>query len=174
MKYNHLPHIDISNYYQFITFRTHDSIDGFIKKLVSQHMPNNKKQMTVDTYLDRSHNGAYLHGDVVLFLSEFFISKEGILYELIAFSIMPNHIHLLILPLKPLPFIMQSIKGASAKIINEMLGKGGKFWASDYYDKAVRDEKHFVLVYEYIKNNPLKLSEAKPSSSRFYGIYEGE
>ena len=175
MKYYHLPHIDLSEYYQFITFRTHDSIDGFINKLVSQNMPNNKKQLAVDNYLDSSQNGAYLHDEVLVFLSDFFTRKDGGFYKLIAFSIMPNHVRLLVKPHKPLSCIMQSIKGSSSKVINEMLGKSGKFWASDYYDKAIRDEKHFVLVYKYIKNNPLKLPSAtKASPPRFYGVYEGD
>ena len=42
----------------------------------------------------------------------------------------------------------------------------------DYYDKAVRDEKQFELIYNYIKNNSLKLGEAKASLPRFYGLYE--
>lgn len=44
-----------------------------------------------------------------------------------------------------------------------MVGKSGKFWADDYYDKAVRGEKHLAVVYEYVKNNPLKIGEAKAS-----------
>jgi len=57
MRHCHLPHIDIVGYYQFITFRTHDSTDGFLKKLSFQNKPNNKKQLEVDEYLDVSQRG---------------------------------------------------------------------------------------------------------------------
>lgn len=172
MKYHHLPHIDIAGCYQFITFRTYDSIDEFLKKLSLQNKVNSKKQLEIDNYLDGSQNGAYLNGEILVALSEFFKSKDKVLYELVAFAIMPNHIHLLIKPLKKLDFVMQIIKGSSAKMINEIMGRSGKFWASDYYDRVIRDEKHFEVVYQYIKNNPLKLGEAKASLPRFYGIFE--
>jgi len=29
----HLPHLDIENHYQFLTFRTRDSVDGYLTKL---------------------------------------------------------------------------------------------------------------------------------------------
>ena len=171
MEYIHLPHIDLIGHYQFITFRTYDSTDTFLKKLSLQNKPNHKIQLDVDNYLDGSQNGAYLKGKVLNSLSDFFKSKDKTLYELIAFSIMPNHVHLLIKPLKKLASVMHTIKGSSAKLINEIMGKSGKFWANDYYDRAIRNEKHFEIVYEYIKNNPVKLGEAEASLPRFYGIY---
>ena len=49
-----------------------------------------------------------------------------------------------------------SLKGTTSLTINKMLQKKGKFWASGYYDKAIRHERHFEVVYNYIQNNPLK------------------
>ena len=171
MKHSHLSHIDIKGFYQFITFRTHDSIDNFLRKLSVEEKLNNEKQSEINDYLDISKNGAYLNSDIVKILSDFFINKNNILYELIAFCIMPNHIHLLIKPFQKIPLTMQIIKGTTSKIINEKIGKKGKFWAGDYYDKAIRDEKHFQVVYNYIKNNPLKIHKDDTVYSRFYGIY---
>ncbi len=172
MQYKHLPHIDMLGYYQFITFRTHASTDEYLKRLSLQNISNSKKQFEIDDYLDNSQKGSYLNNEVLVWMSDFLKSKDKVLYELIAFVIMPNHIHLLIKPFKKLATVLHSIKGSSAKIINEMINKDGKFWAKDYYDKAIRDEKHFNTVYNYIKNNPLKLAEAEVSFVRFYGVYE--
>lgn len=169
-KYRHLPHIDVEGYYQFITFRTQDSTDDFLRRLATQSMPNDKKQLAADEHIDTSQRGAHLKGQVLTALSSFLKKKEGELYELIAFSIMPNHVHLLIKPHEKLPVMMQRIKGGSAKMINELLGRRGPFWARDYYDKAIRDERHFDVVYQYIKNNPLKLGAAEAALPRFYGI----
>ncbi|WP_019613761.1 transposase [Psychromonas ossibalaenae] len=173
MVHHHLPHFDTITHYQFITFRTNDSTDAFLHKLSVQNQPNNKKQLQADCHLDTSYLGAYLNDDVLLYLCEFIKSKNRELYQLIAFVIIPNHVHLLIKPLKSLPVLMHSIKGASAKSINEIIGRSGPFWAAEYYDKAIRDEKHFNIVYNYIKNNLLKLNEEE-SILRFYGIYEIE
>ncbi|MFK5947886.1 MAG: hypothetical protein QM500_03830 [Methylococcales bacterium] len=67
---------------------------------------------------------------------------------------------------------MQIIKGSSAKSLNEIMKRKGKFWANEYYDKVIRNQNHFEIVYRYIKNNPFVLGEAKASLPGFYGIYE--
>ena len=170
MNYRHLPHIDSAEYYQFITFRTKESTDAFLKKIAAQNIPNSNKQMQADTYLDNSLQGAYLNDEVLTALSHFLKSKDTVLYELFAFSIMPNHVHLLIKPHDKLSAVMQKIKGGSSKVINDLMGRKESFWAADYYDKAVRDEQHFRVIYQYIKNNPLKLKAME--AERFFGIYE--
>ena len=79
---------------------------------------------------------------------------------------------MLIKLLDDLSKVVQMIKGGSAKIINSKMGKTGSFWAQDYYDRLIRDEKHFNVVYRYIQNNPLVLNESEASFPRFYGIYK--
>ncbi len=173
IKHSNLPHVDIDGYYQFITFRTFDSIDNYLKRLYNTEQTNKQKQQAIDNYLDTSSSGAYLNGEVLKYLYNFFKAKDKDLYDLVAFCIMPNHIHLLFKPLDTLSVVMQKLKGASSHNINKILNKSGKFWAGDYYDKAIRDEEHFFVVYEYIKNNPIKLGGAKATlPNRFYGIYE--
>ena len=125
-----------------------------------------------------------MNGDVLSYLRDFLLSNDHVFYELAAFSIMPNHVHLLLKPNEQLAMLMQKIKGPSSRFINQMLSRKGKFWSADYYDKAIRNEKHFSVVYKYIKQNPLTLigsevltSEnekcgAKAPLPRFYGIYE--
>ena len=163
-------HLDIADHYQFITFRTRDSSDEFLQKLNYQIKSTGKKQLDIDNYLDQSQQGAYLNGDVLLFLSDYLKEANSELYDLSAFAIMPNHVHLLVKPLFKLASMMQKIKGQSAIKINRLLGHSGAFWAADYFDKAIRDEKHYQVVYHYIKNNPLKLVEN--CDVRFYGIHE--
>ena len=99
------------------------------------------------------------------------LKRDNDLYELIAFAIMPNHIHLLLKQKVSLVNIVKYIKGKSAIELNKTLGRNGQFWARDYYDRAIRNEAHFSTVYRYILNNPLKanLTDAK---ERVYGKYE--
>ena len=172
MAYKHLPHFDLLGCYQFITFRTFDSTDSFLAKLVLWDMSNSKRQMAMDDYLDHSTQGNYLNSDVLLKLHAFLMKQDTLLYDLAAFSIMPNHVHLLIRPYLALSLVMQKIKGGSAREINRVLGKTGVFWAKSYYDRAIRDERHFSLVYEYIKHNPDKLMVKSDVVFRFYGVYE--
>ena len=91
-------------------------------------------------------------------------------YQLCAVSIMPNHVHLLIQQKQELSIIMQKIKGFLAFQVNKLLSRKGHFWEKTYFDKAIRDERHFNIVYEYIKNNASK-ANLKDAHLRFYGIY---
>ena len=38
---------------------------------------------------------------------------------------------------------MQKLKGGLAFKFNKHLGLKGGFWERDYFDKAIRDERHF-------------------------------
>ena len=167
-----LPHIDAIGYYQFVTFRTYESLDDLIFGMRNKReMGDKQKEYFIDQYSDRSKKGAYLNGDVMRFLKEYFIDKDGELYGLVAFCIMPNHVHIIFKQDRELPTIMQQIKGATAYRINKMLNKKGRFWEGSYYDTIVRDEKHFDTVYHYVKNNPLKAG-LKDFKERFYSVYE--
>ena len=153
-----LPHINLHDYYQFITFRTQDSIDSYIHKIQDDKNLNNKvKQYKIDEYLDKSNKGAYLFGKNIEIVKNVILNSEkNSIYEIEAFCIMPNHVHLLIKQKDDLSKIMKYIKGKSAIEINKNLNKSSKFWLNNYFDKLIRDKKHYDLVYEYIMNNPKK------------------
>ena len=170
-KYNKLPHINLIEYYQFITFRTHDSIDEFLLKIRNENISNKQKEYKIDTYLDSSNQGSYLNGKILDYLYNYFLDKDKKLFDLVAFCIMPNHIHILFKQNYDLSKTMKQIKGSTSFAINKILNKKGSFWESNYFDKAIRDEKHFFTTYEYIKNNPIK-ANLKDFEKRFYGIYE--
>ena len=164
-----LPHIDLREHYQFVTFRTHDSIDDFIRRIRQAESTDTKKEYIVDQYLDRSDKGRYLVGKVAEYLFEYLVHQHEKLYDLIAFCIMPNHVHLLFRQTLPLSTTMKRLKGATAKEINVMIGRKGKLWEDGYFDRLIRNEQHFHTTYEYIKNNPIK---AGVDGRVFYGIYE--
>ena len=99
---------------------------------------------------------------------------DGELYDLVCYSIMSNHVHILIdtsiqIPegmadeaeaesfgLKPLDVIMKRIKGPTAVYANRLLGKKGKFWGRESFDRYIRDERDFDNVVNYILLNPVK------------------
>ncbi len=91
MEHKRLPHIDIAHHYQFVTFRTHDSVDEFLKRLMFEAGANSKKQQAIDEYLDQSAKGAYLNGKVLFELYDFLRSCGHGKYKMLAFCIMPNH-----------------------------------------------------------------------------------
>jgi len=171
MKYKKLSHISLSNHYQFVTFRTKDSLDKFLLEISNLDIDNSIKQYKIDIHLDGSSNGAYLNDKVLKILKEYIISQDKKLFDLISFVIMPNHIHLLFRETLKLDEAIRKLKGGSSFLINKVLDKKGQFWVDNYYDRMIRDDKHFEIVYNYIKNNPIKAG-LKDSKKRFYTVYE--
>lgn len=83
---------------------------------------------------------------------------DGQRYELICYTIMSNHIHV-VFDLKKefaLYGTLQSIKSFSAKKANELLDRSGQFWQHESYDRVVRDDKELIRVIDYVLNNPVK------------------
>ena len=166
-----LPHINMIGYYQFVTFRTHDSLDDFVKKIRSEKISSSLQEYKIDQYIDNSRKGRYLNDKVLDYLHDYFIGNDKGFYDLVAFSIMPNHVHMLFKQNTELPKIMKQIKGATAFGINKILHRKGILWEENYYDRVIRDEAHFEQVYDYIAYNAVK-AELRDAKERFYGIYE--
>ena len=77
-------------------------------------------------------------------------------YWLHAFVVMPNHVHMLMEMIDPyrLQDVMHSIKSYTAHQINEICQSSGPVWEREYFDKIVRDSRHYQKVMRYIENNP--------------------
>jgi REP element-mobilizing transposase RayT len=80
-----------------------------------------------------------------------------------AFTVMPNHVHLLFTPLRdpegnhyPLATIMSGIKGSSAHRINKHLARRGTVWQDESFDHILRHEESFDDKVLYILNNPVR------------------
>jgi REP element-mobilizing transposase RayT len=84
-------------------------------------------------------------------------------YELPAYVIMPNHVHLVLQPLpkeevnRPwgLDEILRSIKSYTGRRANELLKSEGEFWQREYYDHLIRDQEEWGWYVEYTWNNPV-------------------
>ncbi len=86
---------------------------------------------------------------------------------LYAFTIMPNHVHLLLRPLEhngvqiSLSSIIKTFKGVTARLINLALHREGTLWFREYFDHWVRSQQELINVIEYIRNNPVQAGLAK-------------
>ena len=70
---------------------------------------------------------------------------------------MANHVHVLIHPHVDPSRLLKSLKGATAREANELLGRTGEsFWQKESYDHWVRDQAEFERIRLYIENNPVK------------------
>src|SRR5438477_8672636 len=65
-------------------------------------------------------------------------------YQLHAFVVMPNHLHLLATPAVALPKVTRSLKGIAARRANAMLALPGRpFWQEESSDHLVRHLPEF-------------------------------
>jgi type I restriction enzyme R subunit len=83
---------------------------------------------------------------------------DGKRYQVASFVVMPNHVHVLFRPLggHALPDIVKSWKGFTAREINKRLSRTGPLWQNEYWDRLIRNERHFYKVAEYIRENPAR------------------
>ena len=95
-------------------------------------------------------------------------------YELLAWCVMANHVHVLLLPLWELWQITKGIKGFTARQVKTLEQKEGRvFWQDESYDHWARDEAELLRIIHYIENNPVaamlcrKPEEWPWSSARF-------
>ncbi len=114
----------------------------------------------MDRLLDQATNGpAFLRRHEIAQLVIDAI-KDGearfLRYELHAFVVMPNHVHLLVTPHVIAKQWLGPLKGFTAHEANRALGRHAPFWQAESYDHLVRDEKELRQTQRYIENNPVK------------------
>ncbi|MDE5687827.1 MAG: transposase [Paramuribaculum sp.] len=170
-----LPHWHQNGKIQYVTFRLADSLPQTkireLNELTSNFEHCHPKPWDEATKLEYSkllgpveerllHNG---YGRCVLrneccrkILSEAIKKCDRINYRVIAYVIMPNHVHLLIQLYgdNKLEKIMHSIKRHSARKINELLGFSGTLWLKESFDRLGRSDDHLKHCISYIKSNP--------------------
>jgi REP element-mobilizing transposase RayT len=79
------------------------------------------------------------------------------LYQLRAWVVMANHVHLVVFPQAPLWRITKAIKGYTARQANQLLGRTGRpFWQHESFDRWVRDCYELERIVRYVEANPVK------------------
>jgi REP element-mobilizing transposase RayT len=114
----------------------------------------------MDRYLDTTRQGPmYLAQEALAGLVVASLRRGVVLghYELGAYVVMSNHVHVLVFPRISPSRLLQSLKGATARDANRILGRTGEtFWQAESYDHWVRDEKERERIVSYIENNPVR------------------
>ena len=85
-------------------------------------------------------------------------AKDKFRFRLANFCIMPTNVHLLVKPEKGtcLSSIMQWIKTRSAKRWNFIHGSTDHMWGHRYFARAVKDQREYFFIMDYIDQNPVK------------------
>jgi putative transposase len=157
----YLPHRDEPGLTQFVTFRLADSFPEALRsewEYLWKIEDERERRVQLENYLDRGKGKCYLRYPEVARLVEgalrFF---DGARYELRAWTIMSNHVHVLFkVDAVPMSKILESWKKHTAIKANPLLKRSGAFWASDYFDTYMRDDEQERKTVRYIENNPTK------------------
>ena len=174
----YLPHLETQEATYFVTFRLADSLP---KELVLQLLKERntiekaglagttkpgdlshfrelrallkKAERCLDSGIGRCH---LRDVRVARIVSEALHHFHGQRYRLLAWCVMPNHVHVLFSPLREhtLDAILHSWKSYSAHRANALLARTGPFWQREYFDHLVRDQSSLRKITQYIRDNP--------------------
>jgi REP element-mobilizing transposase RayT len=157
----YLPHRDEPGLLQFVTFRLADSFPETLRS-EWEHLwkieDNQQRRKQLQSYLDKGRGNCHLRKpEVASIVQETLLYFNRARYDLLAWCIMPNHLHVLLKTTNtPMSAIIHSWKRSSAFEANKWLGRRGAFWASDYWDTFMRNSKQESATIRYIETNPAK------------------
>jgi len=142
----------------FVTWRLYGSLPRSPQPV--QRGPAGAAFVAVDQQLDRAASGPLWlkNAEVAECVSRILLSgmSEWRLYELFAWVVMANHVHVLLRPLVPLRKALMNIKSRSACAANAVLRRTGKpFCQDESYDHWVRSDRERGSIIRYIHYNPV-------------------
>ncbi|MFI5384532.1 MAG: glycosyl hydrolase-related protein [Fimbriimonadales bacterium] len=116
-------------------------------------------EQKIEDFLDAGHGSCQLReraaaGAVRGALEHF----DGERYGLVAWCVMPNHVHVLVQPFPghTLDEVLHSWKSLMSNKVNSLPGRRGPLWQSESYDHLVRNMDELYKLREYVLQNPAK------------------
>ncbi|HEY6952914.1 MAG TPA: transposase [Bacteroidota bacterium] len=174
----HLPHLYLPNAVYFTTFRLAGSLPRLVIDELQEKSRLQKKSwmsfVDYDKALEKCKVKArwLANWEIADMVAESIRLRDGNEYDLAAYCIMPNHVHMIFgvgnhdlfnrvgqivnLSDKPLSKIMQSLKRYTAGRANHILRRSGPFWQDESFDHVLRNEEEFERTVRYVVYNPVK------------------
>jgi putative transposase len=159
-----LPHWQPAGKPVFLTWHLHGSLPQ--NRFPPPGLSAGHAFVWMDRYLDEARHGpTWLAREeiarIVVDAMRYAADTLGY-YDLDAYVVMANHVHVLVEPHVAVTRLLQCIKGFSAREANRVLDRTGEpFWQSECYDHWVRDEAELRRVRCYIENNPVRAGLAR-------------
>jgi REP element-mobilizing transposase RayT len=162
----YLPHFDGRELPQFMTLHLGDSVPSAViekwrleLEAINSRHSDLLLRSRIEKYVDQGYGKAFFRDPrLAAMVQEALLGDDGRKYRLFAWVVMPNHVHFLLtrFPHFTLAEIMQSFKSLTAHKANRMLGRSGQLWMPDYFDRYIRNERHFEKTVKYIERNPVQ------------------
>jgi REP element-mobilizing transposase RayT len=123
-----------------------------------------EKRKRIEQWLDAGMGCCALrHAEVAACVQHALLHFDSDRYRLIAWVIMPNHVHVLMDPAESISKTIQGWKSLTARWMlahNVRLELGisnpNQVWMREYWDRFIRDDKHLRATIDYIHRNPVK------------------
>lgn len=166
-----LPHWRQPGVTYFITFRLADSLPAEKRHELewSLTQPDQDNHPTFTPHLEELLDSGYgecllqnpTHAKIVADCLRHF---DGQRYELLAWVVMPNHVHILVRSVEShdIDKVLHTWKSYTAHEINKALGRSGPLWQNESYDHIVRDPQALWSIANYIIKNPAKAGYQTP------------
>jgi REP element-mobilizing transposase RayT len=174
-----LPHWEKEEGLYFITFHLADSLPRAVLAKIAerQHilatakqananlLPEQKELLAayshtrIEEYFDRGSGSCpFAEPRIAGAMAAALRFREGRHYRLLAWCVMPNHVHVVVrlFPGQELAKVVKAWKSFSAKAANQALGRKGRFWQREYYDRLIRNGDELDRAIQYIVENPAK------------------
>lgn len=191
----HLPHLQEPGAEYFVTFR----LAGSLPKNVILQLKESRDILKKDFYenvdyrlrnrrfdalffkkyeslLDKQSTGPHWlkKKSIAAIVMEALHYRDRKEYDLYAYCIMSNHVHIVFKDLSPnqlnpitenenerafpVTKIMHSLKSYTALMANRELNRTGAFWHEESYDRMIRNDIELENTIRYTLNNPVKIS----------------
>lgn len=113
----------------------------------------------IEKWLKAGHGSCVLREPAIAAMTQqTLLYFDGYRYRLMAWVVMPNHVHVLFEPINgwPLNKIVASWKRHTAMEILAVRNMEKPVWHHEYFDRFIRTERHLYNVIDYIHQNPVK------------------
>ncbi len=165
----YLPHCDAAGAIQHIVFGLADALP---KRVVDSLPVRPEGRVEIaDAALDNGHGALLLRADEAAEIVEsVLLHEDERAYRLIAWCVMPNHVHVLAEQIKGfrLEEVVQKWKSVSSHRVNRLLGRKGALWRREYFDRYMRTDEQLISTRDYIERNPVAAGlVALPENWRF-------
>ena len=113
---------------------------------------------------------------VRIFLNTLYRYRREGRYDVHAFVVMPEHVHLLLTPANEVTIerAVQLIKGAYSHELGGIIGRKSEIWERGFTDHRIRSEMDFTHHRNYIHQNPVERGIVNnPSDYRYCSAFPG-
>lgn len=116
------------------------------------------------------------HEDHARFLYALALVKADSLCAVLAYCLMPNHVHLLLrTDAEPLALTMKRLGVRYASWFNRKYERSGHVFQDRFRSQPVEDDTYFITVVRYVWNNPVRAGLAhEPSAYRWNSCAPGQ